>query len=226
MPKLILLRHGQSAWNAADLFAGWIDVPLSETGIDEALAAGRALADEPIDIVYTSTLIRAQMTAMIALVARGGEQLPVIMRRDEPEELGFDHAVHNETTESNILPVHSDWRLNERNYGVLQGLGKQATKDKHGLEQVHIWRRSYDVPPPGGESLEMCAGRTLPCFQEAILPHLKAGLSVFVAAHGNSLRSIVMSIEGMSKQEVLFLEIATAVPLIYDYAESAFTRVA
>ena len=199
MATLILLRHGQSVWNAANKFTGWTDVGLSEVGEAEAAKAGEELADTQIDVVHTSNLIRAQHTAEI------------VMR-------------HNRA--SSDVPTHRDFRLNERHYGDLQGLNKQDTRDKYGDEQVHIWRRSYDVPPPGedGESLAMCAERTLPYLDEAIKPDLDAGKTVLVAAHGNSLRSIVMKIEGLSKEEVLSLEIPTGIPRIYTYEDGNFTR--
>lgn len=198
MPKMVLLRHGQSVWNAANKFTGWTDVDLSEIGEGEAGKAGKELADIAFDIVYTSDLKRAQRTAKIAMS-------------------------HN--TASGEIPTICDWRLNERNYGDLQGLDKDETRAKFGAEQVHIWRRSYDVPPPGGESLETCAERTIPCLEELIIPDLEAGKTILVAAHGNSLRSIVMHIEGLSKEEVLSLEIATGVPRSYEYGNGNFTRI-
>ena len=164
------------------------------------------------------------MTAMLALSARGGEQTPVLYRKDEPEDLGLDRTIHGDLDED-ILPVYCDWRLNERNYGALQGLNKGEIEKKHGVEQVQIWRRSFDVPPPDGESLELCAKRTLPYLKEAILPDLEAGRNVLVAAHGNSLRSIVMSILRMSKEEVITLEIPTATPWLFDYSDGIYTRV-
>ena len=198
MATMILLRHGQSVWNAANIFTGWTDVDLSEVGVTEAAKAGNELAEISIDVIHTSGLIRAQRTAEIVME-------------------------HNRV--SNDVPTHRDIRLNERHYGDLQGLNKDETRAKHGEEQVRIWRRSYDVPPPGGESLEMCAERTLPYLTEAIIPDLEAGKTVLVAAHGNSLRSIVMKIEGLSKDEVLNLEIPTGVPRTYTYDDGVFTRV-
>ncbi len=199
MATLILLRHGQSVWNAANKFTGWTDVGLSEVGEAEAAKAGEELVDTQIDVVHTSELIRAQHTAEIVME-------------------------HNRA--SSDVPTHRDFRLNERHYGDLQGEDKNEIRDKHGVEQVKIWRRSYDVPPPGeeGESLAMCAERTLPYLDEAIKPDLEAGKTVLVAAHGNSLRSIVMKIEGLSKEEVLSLEIPTGIPRIYTYEGGNFTR--
>tara|TARA_B110000014_G_C20069938_1_gene557892 strand:- start:316 stop:912 length:597 start_codon:yes stop_codon:yes gene_type:complete len=197
MSTLILLRHGQSVWNAANKFTGWTDVELSEVGKTEAAKAGDDLSSTKIDVVHTSDLIRAQRTAAIVMD-------------------------HNQA--SSDVPTHRDFRLNERHYGALQGLDKDETRAKYGAEQVHIWRRSYDVPPPEGESLAMCAERTLPYLKEAIMPDLDSGKTVLVAAHGNSLRSIVMKIEGLSKEEVLSLEIPTGVPRIYTYEDHVFTR--
>ena len=197
MATMILLRHGQSVWNAANIFTGWTDVDLSEVGVAEATKAGNQLAETAIDVVHTSGLIRAQRTAEIVM--------------------------ENNRVSSNV-PTHRDIRLNERHYGDLQGMNKDETRAKHGKEQVRIWRRSFDVPPPGGESLEMCAERTLPYLTEAIIPDLEAGKTVLVAAHGNSLRSIVMKIENLSKDEVLNLEIPTGVPRTYTYDDGVFTR--
>ncbi len=197
MARLILLRHGQSLWNAANKFTGWTDVDLSEKGEQEASTAGEQLADIRVDVVHTSDLMRAQRTAAIVMQ-------------------------HNRA--SSDVPTHQDYRLNERHYGALQGLDKDETRAKYGAEQVHIWRRSYDVPPPEGESLAMCAERTLPYLKEEIMPDLEAGKTVLVAAHGNSLRSIVMDIEGLSKEEVLSLEIPTGVPILYEF-DGSFTRI-
>ena len=198
MVLMVLLRHGQSVWNAANKFTGWTDVDLSEIGEDEAKAAGEQLADVAFDVIYTSDLIRAQRTAKIAMAFNTASVTP---------------------------PTITDWRLNERNYGDLQGLNKDETRAKFGDEQVHIWRRSFDVPPPGGESLEICAERTIPCLEDLIIPDLEAGKTILVAAHGNSLRSIVMHIEGLSREEVLSLEIATGVPRSYEFQDGKFTRV-
>ena len=190
MGVLILIRHGQSVWNAENRFTGWTDVELSERGVDEAERAGDILSEIRFSVVHTSGLIRAQKTAEI------------IMSRNNV---------------SGKIPVMKDQRLNERHYGDLQGLNKAETAEKHGAEQVHIWRRSFDVPPPGGESLKMNAERTIPYFEEEIVPDLKDGKNVLVSAHGNSLRSIVMHIESISPEEIVSLEIATGTPMFYKY---------
>lgn len=198
--KLVLVRHGQSQWNLENRFTGWVDVPLSEQGIAEAHKAGQMLKGLHLqfDQAFTSELQRAQNTLNIIL-----------------EEIG-----------QNSLKTTKNVALNERHYGALQGLDKKETADKYGAEQVHIWRRSYDVPPPSektsqnpegiSESLKDTAARTLPFFKTAILPIVTGGKNVLVAAHGNSLRSIVMDLEKMTKEQVLELNIATASPIIYD----------
>ena len=190
MGVLILIRHGQSVWNAENRFTGWTDVELSERGVAEAERAGDLLSEIRFGVVHTSGLIRAQKTAEI------------IMSRNNV---------------SGKIPVMKDQRLNERHYGDLQGLNKAETAEKHGAEQVHIWRRSFDIPPPGGESLKMNAERTIPYFEEEIVPDLKDGKNVLVSAHGNSLRSIVMHIESISPEEIVSLEIATGTPMFYKY---------
>ncbi len=198
MTTLVLIRHGQSLWNAENKFTGWTDLGLSEKGIEEAEEAGKKLENVPFDVVHTSALIRAQKTAEI------------IIKKNK---------------KSKKIPVYKDKRLNERHYGSLQGLNKKETAEKYGAEQVHIWRRSFDVPPPDGESLKMNAERTIPYFKENIIQDLKKGKNVLVSAHGNSLRSIVMYIENISKEDVVKLEIETGVPRTYVFEEDNFTRV-
>ena len=197
MSRLILVRHGQSVWNASNRFTGWTDVGLSEQGVEEAEDAGRQLSEIRIDVVHTSDLVRAQRTAEI------------IMR-------------HNEASED--VPTKYDWRLNERHYGALQGLNKAKTAEQHGAEQVRIWRRSFDVAPPDGESLEMTAERTIPYFTEEIVPDLVSGKNALVSAHGNSLRSIVMHIDEISSEDIVSLEIPTGEPIHYTYDEGVISR--
>jgi len=197
MTILILIRHGQSIWNAENRFTGWTNVKLSEKGEREALDAGISLSKISIDSVHTSDLIRAQRTAEI------------IMENNDV---------------SSKFSTYFDFRLNERNYGELQGLNKKETAEKHGAEQVHIWRRSYDIAPPGGESLKMTAERTIPYFIEKILPELENGKNILVAAHGNSLRSIVMHIENISPEEIVNVEIPTGIPRIYDFNDGIITK--
>ncbi|MEC7744593.1 MAG: 2,3-diphosphoglycerate-dependent phosphoglycerate mutase [Candidatus Thermoplasmatota archaeon] len=194
MPTLVLVRHGQSVWNAENRFTGWTDVDLSEKGVMEAETAGDELSGIRFDVVHTSGLKRAQRTAEI------------IMSRN---------------SHSGEVPVFKDERLNERHYGDLQGLNKAETAEIHGAEQVHIWRRSFDVPPPGGESLKMNAERTIPYFEEEVLPDLEEGKNVLVSAHGNSLRSIVMHIESISPEDIVSVEIATGTPMFYDFDDDS-----
>ena len=198
LADLILIRHGQSVWNAENRFTGWTDVDLSDRGVKEAEEAGIELWDQVIDVIHTSDLIRAKRTAEFVILAN-------VCSKD--------------------TVTKSDWRLNERNYGSLQGLNKAETAEKHGAEQVRIWRRSFDVAPPEGESLEMTAKRTIPYFEEEIRPDLESGMSVLVSAHGNSLRSIVMHIEGISPNDIVSFEIQTGVPRYYDYSDGKLSLV-
>ena len=196
MAGLVLVRHGESQWNLENRFTGWEDVPLTETGKREAARAGELLRGTRFDVAFTSVLQRAIRTLDIIL----------------------------ETTGQTDLPIIKDQALNERHYGDLQGLNKAETAKKYGDEQVHIWRRSYDVPPPGGESLKDTAARTLPYYDRAIAPRLAAGEQVLVVAHGNSLRSIVMQLDGLTKEQVLELNIPTGVPIVYELAADQTIR--
>jgi len=209
---LVLLRHGQSLWNLKNVFTGWVDVPLSNQGIREAIEAGRAIDLVPFDVCYTSTLVRAQITLMLALSQHRGGRTPVVQHPES--KLG---KIYDDRTLQEQLPVWYAEELNERMYGELQGKNKQQLREEVGEEQVKIWRRSFDVAPPSGESLKMTSERTLPYFDNTIIPKLKKRKNVLVSAHGNSLRSIVMEIEGLSAEEVVNLEIPTGVPLCYLY---------
>jgi 2,3-bisphosphoglycerate-dependent phosphoglycerate mutase len=214
MPKLILIRHGQSQWNLEDRFTGWWDVDVTEKGIAEAKAAGILMKAKGIqpDICFTSVQTRAIKTLNLAL-----------------EEMG-----------RLWLPVTKNWQLNERHYGGLTGLNKQETRDKHGDEQVHIWRRSFDIPPPpmaadspyimdqdpryegikipSTESLKDTIDRVLPYWESAIVPELKAGKDVLISAHGNSLRALVKHLSNISDDDITGLEIPTGQPIVYDLA--------
>jgi 2,3-bisphosphoglycerate-dependent phosphoglycerate mutase len=187
MAKLVLVRHGQSLWNLENRFTGWVDVPLTEKGRAEARRAAELVAGLSFQVAYTSVLIRAEETLEIMLDALG-QQVPVIR----------------------------DVALNERHYGDLQGLNKAETAQRYGDEQVKLWRRSYDVVPPGGESLEMTSKRTLPFFDRAIMGDIRLNKNVLVAAHGNSIRSIVMKLDQLNKQQVLELDLDTGIPLVYE----------
>ena len=187
---LVLVRHGQSEWNKLNLFTGWRDPDLTEQGIEEARRAGRALKADGVrfDIAFTSGLVRAQRTLNIIL-----------------DELG-----------QSDIPITRDVSLNERDYGDLAGLNKDDARERWGEEQVHIWRRSYDTPPPGGESLKDTAERVLPFYQGEVVPLLKQGKNVIVSAHGNSLRALMMQLDDLSTAEVTQLNLATGVPVIYE----------
>lgn len=221
--KLILVRHGESCWNNANLFTGWVDVPLSSKGIHEALEVGKKIADLPIDIIYASSLVRAQMTAFLAMSEHHSKKVPVVQHQREAD-LAKWSKIYSEKTEASCIPMFCHWELNERMYGELQGLNKAETIEKFGAEQVKIWRRSYDVAPPKGESLEMTAARTIPFFKEKILPQLIKGKNVLVSAHGNSLRAICMVLEKMDKEQILNFEIPTGQVLIYQYGDGIFTK--
>jgi 2,3-bisphosphoglycerate-dependent phosphoglycerate mutase len=214
MSQLIILRHGQSLWNLENKFTGWTNIELSPGGIKEAKSAAKLIKETGIDIdvAFTSVLIRAQET--------------------------LDIVLHD--LEKRRVPVYKSWRLNERHYGALQGLNKKETALRFGEEQVHIWRRSYDVlpplldandprnpkfdplyknvkNPPLGESLHTCQLRVLPYWHSHIYPELKKGNNVLIVAHGNSLRSLMMYIEQLTKKEVLELQLPTATPIVYDF---------
>lgn len=224
-PKLILMRHGQSRWNELNLFTGWVDIPLSQKGIDEAINGGQQIKDIPIDIIFTSGLVRAQMTAMLVMAQHSSGKVPLIHQKLEGKHTDWA-KIYSPKAQESCVPVVSSWHLNERMYGDLQGLNKQETMDKYGVEQVQIWRRSYDVPPPNGESLKMTAARTIPYFLEQIVPQLKSGKNVLVSAHGNSLRSIIMQLDQLSPEQVVKLELATGEPILYEYHDGVITRCA
>ncbi len=218
MHRLVLLRHGESTWNKENRFTGWVDVPLSEKGMQEAAESGRALRREGlvVDVAFTSVLRRAIKTLWLAL-----EEMDLMW-----------------------IPVHNDWRLNERHYGALQGLNKAETAERHGLEQVQIWRRSYDTPPPPlepedernpardpryrnvspgelplSESLKDTIARVLPSWHGTISPAITSGQRVLIAAHGNSLRALIKYLDGISDEDIVGLNVPTGVPLVYELNE-------
>ena len=196
--NLVLVRHGQSEWNKKNLFTGWKDPELTNKGIEEAIKAGKDLKTKNIkfDIMFTSDLLRAQETGRLIL----------------------------EHMDQSDIQVIKNQCLNERNYGDLAGLNKDDAREKWGEEQVHVWRRSFDVPPPGGESLKDTAERVLPYFHSEIFPKVEEGLDVLIAAHGNSLRALVMELEEINSNEIVKLEIATGDPLTYEYSEGNIKR--
>lgn len=188
MSTLVLVRHGQSAWNLENRFTGWVDVDITEKGEEEAKNAGQKLRSEKFDLAYTSNLKRAQRTLSIIL-----------------DEIG-----------QSAITITKHEALNERHYGDLQGADKAETAAKYGDEQVHIWRRSYDIAPPNGESLKDTADRVIPYFEKEIIPQLKAGKNIIITAHGNSLRALIMYLEKMTPEQILKFEIPTGVPRKYN----------
>ncbi|KAL9682873.1 hypothetical protein QQ045_014683 [Rhodiola kirilowii] len=220
---LILIRHGESLWNEKNLFTGCVDVPLTKRGVEEAIEAGKKICNIPVDMIYTSALIRAQMTAMLAMTQHRRKKVPIVLH-DGNEQGRVWTQIYSEETKKQSIPVVRAWQLNERMYGELQGLNKQETADKYGKEKVHEWRRSFDIPPPNGESLEMCAERAVAYFRENIEPQLQSGKNIMIAAHGNSLRSIIMYLDKLTPEEVISLELATGVPMLYIFKEGKFTR--
>ena len=189
--NLILVRHGQSEWNAKNLFTGWKDPGLTDQGVSEAKNAGKLISEQNIefDIMYTSMLSRAQKTGDIILGILNHKEIPIIK---------------NEA-------------LNERHYGSLAGLNKDDARKKWGEEQVHIWRRSFDIPPPDGESLKDTADRVLPYFEAEIMPKVLSGSSILIAAHGNSLRALIMKLDSISPEDIVKLEIPTGAPIQYEF---------
>ncbi|XP_040369841.1 2,3-bisphosphoglycerate-dependent phosphoglycerate mutase 1 isoform X1 [Rosa chinensis] len=220
---LILIRHGESMWNEKNLFTGCVDVPLTKRGVDEAIEAGKRISNIPVDMIYTSSLIRAQMTAMLTMTQHHCKKVPIIMHNENRQAKSWSQ-IYSEDTEKQSIPVITAWQLNERMYGELQGLNKLETAERYGKEQVHEWRRSYNSPPPNGESLEMCSHRAVAYFKDHIQPQLQSGRHVMVAAHGNSLRSIIMYLENLTSLEVVNLELPTGLPLLYIYKEGKFMR--
>ena len=192
--NLILVRHGQSEWNEQNLFTGWKDPGLTELGIKEAKNAGSLISDKGIqfDEMFTSMLVRAQDTGAIILDSINQQNIPITKNK----------------------------ALNERNYGSLAGLNKDDARKKWGEEQVHIWRRSFDIPPPEGESLKDTAERVLPYFHEYIMPKVIQGLSILVAAHGNSLRALIMELDLISSEDIVKLEIPTGAPILYEFNQN------
>ena len=220
MTLLILLRHGQSVWNQKNLFTGWVDIPLSQRGIQEALAAGEIIKNLPIDYIFTSTLVRSLMTALLAMTNHLSQKIPYIVHEERPDM----SRIYSEKEAQQMIPLFQSSALNERMYGELQGKNKQEVAKQFGEEQVKLWRRSYRIAPPQGESIFDTGQRTLPYFQERILPLIQQGKNIFISAHGNSLRSLIMDLEKLTEEEVLSLELPTGKPIVYEWTEQQFTK--
>jgi len=219
MSVLVLVRHGESRWNLENRFAGWVDVPLSEKGIKEAIKCANDLKKFEFDVAFTSKLTRAQTTLSIILSC---QKKTGIFLHDDPK--GDEWSFHPVRIDRDEMPVYSSDALNERYYGKLQGQNKQQAREVYGDQQVFIWRRSFDVAPPGGESLKDTYERTIPYFKHNILPLLEEENNVIVVAHGNSLRSVVKYIEDISDEDIPKFELKTGEPVIYEYNKGIFNK--
>ena len=217
MGKLVLLRHGESIWNKKNLFTGWIDIPLSENGINEAFNTGEKISEIDFDLVYVSKLERSIQTAMLIMIKNKSEKSPIIIHNDIEWS---NIEAHNIT---NYIPVYQDQRLNERYYGKLQGKNKKEVGEQFGVEQLKKWRRSYSERPPNGESLCDTVTRTKSFLIEEIVEKIDKN-NILVVAHGNSVRSLIMQIENISENEICTLEIGTCVPIIYEYRNKKFNK--
>ena len=214
MSKLVLVRHGQSQWNLENRFTGWVDVPLSKKGIEEAISAGKKLKDYNFDVMYVSHMLRAIQTLNYIIVESQSDKTPIFKHENERVSKWERNYSDNPNKEIN---VYQSVELAERYYGDLQGLNKQKTREEYGDDQVHLWRRSYDINPPNGESLKDTCERTTPYYQKYIMKDLQEGKTVLVSAHGNSLRAITMFIENISEREIPNVEIPTGVPIVYKF---------
>ena len=214
MSRLFLIRHGQSVWNLQNRFTGWVDISLSTQGVMEAQQAAALLANEKFDVAFTSTLMRAQ-DSLYEILRQNHNCAQYVCVHEQSSEWYEHYTPTDDDTQD--LKIYISDNLNERYYGDLQGLNKDWASKHYGAEQVHLWRRSYDIPPPNGESLKMTAARTLPYYKERVIPHLRKGESVLISAHGNSLRAIIMHIENMTPRQIIDYELATAVPHLYTF---------
>jgi len=211
--KMVLVRHGQSQWNLENRFTGWVDVPLSAKGREEASSAGKKLREIRFDAMYVSHLMRAIQTLHYILLELSDTRIPIVYH----EEKRIHDWEHYSGEKEKEIAIYQSVDLAERYYGDLQGLNKAETMKKYGDAQVHLWRRSYDINPPNGESLKDTCDRTIPYYKNHILPKLQEGKNVLVVAHGNSLRSITKFVENISDNEIPTVEIPTGVPIIYTF---------
>uniref|UniRef100_A0A0D6R9U6 phosphoglycerate mutase (2,3-diphosphoglycerate-dependent) n=1 Tax=Araucaria cunninghamii TaxID=56994 RepID=A0A0D6R9U6_ARACU len=231
---LVLMRHGESMWNDLKLFTGDVDIPLTEKGIMEALASGRAVSDIDFDIIFTSRLVRAKQTALIAMTQNRFKRVPVIVRggfhgrgkTGDANRLRLRDAAAKALKHASchMVPVYADPALNERSYGDLQGLSKEAAIKEFGEETVSKWRRSYDTKPPHGESLKDTALRSVRFFKSTVVPRLEEHRNVLVVAHGNVLRCIIAHLSGLSDMEMLQLQVFTALPYAYTFDGGTFSE--
>jgi 2,3-bisphosphoglycerate-dependent phosphoglycerate mutase len=213
LATMVLVRHGQSQWNLENRFTGWMDIPLSMKGNQEATSAGKKLKNMRFDTIYISHLLRAIQTLHYILLELQDKRIPIIYH----EEQRIHDWEHYSGDQNNEIPIYQSVDLAERYYGDLQGLNKAETMKKYGDHQVHLWRRSYDINPPNGESLKDTCERTIPYYKNHILPELQAGKIILIVAHGNSLRSIIKYVENISDKEIPNVEIPTGVPIVYTF---------
>ena len=213
LATMVLVRHGQSQWNLENRFTGWVDIPLSLKGRQEATSAGKKLKDMRFDAIYVSHLMRAIQTMNYILLELSDQRIPIIYHEEERIH-GWEHYSGDRNNE---IPIYQSVALAERYYGDLQGLNKADTMKKYGEDQVRLWRRSYDINPPNGESLKGTCERTIPYYKNHILPQLQAGRTVLIVAHGNSLRSITKYVENISDTDIPNVEIPTGMPIMYTF---------
>ncbi len=223
MGKLVLIRHGESLWNTRNIFTGWVDVPLTQSGIVEASVASHLISNINFDVVYTSTLVRSIQSALIVLLSDTKRRTPYIVHQCPIRRRRYNRFFADE--QQNMIPVYMNWHLNERYYGDLQGLNKAKIADVFGVEKVVAWRKGYCSRPPKGESLKDTSKRVIPFFKKTIIKQLSEGKNVLVSAHSNTIRSIVMHIDRMDEAQVVGLDIETANPIVYDYENGVLTKI-
>ncbi len=223
MSYLILVRHGQSRWNLLNRFTGWVNVPLSQQGLNEAKECAKILSKISVDVAFTSTLIRAQETLLVMLSKH--KQTGLFVDEKGKQARWGKHITSKELKkEHEEIPIYRSCKLNERYYGNLQGMNKDDARKKYGKEQVFKWRRGYKTTPPGGESLYDVYKRTIPYFKQHIIKELRMGKNVLVSAHGNSLRAIIKYVENIGDEEIPHLELATGKPVVYKFVHDHFMK--
>lgn len=223
MGYLILVRHGESQWNLKNKFTGWVDVPLSKNGINEALRTARAIKKLDLDVAFTSKLQRAQETLLLILAYQ--KKCGIFLHNDPNDIKEKKWFLHPHEFEKDEIPIYSSEEINERYYGDLQGKNKDEIRKEFGEEQVFIWRRSFDVNPPKAESLKDVYERTIPYFKNNIMRHVRSGKNVIVSAHGNSLRSIIKFLDEIPDEKIPYLELETGKPIIYRYSHGVLKKV-
>jgi len=211
MGYLVLVRHGESRWNLDNKFTGWVDVPLSEAGINEAIIASNQLKEINFDVAFTSKLQRAQETLLLILAKQN--KTGIFLHNKGKKKIWSKYLTFSKSE----IPIFSSDKINERYYGYLQGMNKNFVRREFGKDQVFIWRRSFDIRPPGGESLKDVCKRAIPYFEKTIMKEVKSGKNIIVSAHGNSLRAIIKHIDGISDKDISELELPTGKPIIYKW---------